>query len=29
VEAGPGCFVYIIKEQIFGKETVADGEGGC
>lgn len=29
VEAGPGCFVYIIKEQIFGKEVVADGEGCC
>lgn len=28
VEAGPGCFVYIIKEQVFGKR-VAEDSGYC
>ncbi|MBI4832632.1 MAG: 4Fe-4S binding protein [Candidatus Lindowbacteria bacterium] len=23
MEAGPGCFVYIIKEQLFGKTPAA------
>jgi ferredoxin len=26
MEAGPGCFVYIIKEQLFGKAAAAKGE---
>ena len=27
MEAGPGCFLYITKELIFGKEAVAEGDG--
>jgi len=29
VEAGPGCFVYITKEMIFGKSATADGQSTC
>jgi NAD-dependent dihydropyrimidine dehydrogenase PreA subunit len=25
VEAGPGCFLYIAKELIFGKDIAAQG----
>lgn len=24
MQAGPGCFVYIIKEQLFGKPAAPD-----
>jgi NAD-dependent dihydropyrimidine dehydrogenase PreA subunit len=24
IEAVPGCFVYIIKEQLFGKQAAKD-----
>jgi hypothetical protein len=27
VEAGPGGFVYIIKEQLFGKRAAPDSGG--
>lgn len=27
LEAGPGCFVYITKELIFGKEAATEGDG--
>ncbi len=29
MEAGPGCIVYIIKEQLFGKTAAADSETCC
>ncbi len=26
VEAGPGCFVYVTKEMLFGKGATANGK---
>ena len=29
VEAGPGCFVYVMKETFFGKQAAEGGKSCC